>query len=128
MDLDSLLFTKEHEWIAFNENSGVATVGITDFAAGELGDIVFVELPRVGSTIKGMDPVGTIEAVKTVADLFAPVTGVVSETNSDLEDNPGVVNRSPFGDGWFFRVQLSDRSQLETLMSYGDYKTLIGKE
>ena len=128
MDPDRLLFTKEHEWIALEDGSDIATVGITDFAAGELGDIVFVELPSVGTSIKGTEPVGTIEAVKTVADLFAPVSGVIREINGDLEDNPGVVNRSPFGEGWFFKVQLSDRSEVESLMGYPDYKKMIGKE
>ena len=98
MNFDNVRFTKEHEWVALEDGSDVVTVGITDFAAGELGDIVFVELPEVGTTVESMQTIGTIEAVKTVADLYAPVSGVVKELNGNLEENPEVVNKSPFED------------------------------
>jgi glycine cleavage system H protein len=128
MNADNLRFTKEHEWVAVEAGSNVATIGITDFAAGELGDVVFVELPDVGSKVKAMEPIGTIEAVKTVADLYAPVSGVVEEVNSALEDDPGIVNRSPFEDGWFMKVRMSDPSEAEGLMSRQAYDDMIGKE
>jgi glycine cleavage system H protein len=128
MDVDSLHFTKEHEWVAREEGSDLATVGITDFAAGELGDIVFVELPEVGTEVKGGEPVGTIEAVKTVADLYSPVTGSIEAVNSELEANPDVVSQSPYEDGWFFKIRMTDPSELDDLMSHDDYKEMIGKE
>ena len=128
MKVDSLRFTNEHEWVAVEEGSGIATVGITDFAAGELGDIVFVELPEIGGEFKRMEPVGTIEAVKTVADLYAPVSGVVKEVNSALEDDPGIVNKSPFDKGWFMRIEMSNASELEELMTRQAYEEMIGKE
>lgn len=124
MNLDDLRFTKEHEWVAVDGK--IATVGITDFAQGELGDVVFVELPEVGTEVKSMDTMGTIEAVKTVADLYAPVSGVVKEVNGGLEDNPGVVNGSPYEDGWFLKIEMSDPSELDALMSHGAYKEMIG--
>jgi glycine cleavage system H protein len=128
MNVDSLRFTKEHEWVAREEGSDLATVGITDFAAGELGDIVFVELPEVGTEVKGGEPVGTIEAVKTVADLYSPVTGAVEAVNTELEANPDIINQSPYEDGWFFRIQMKNPSELDDLMSHGDYSEMVGKE
>ena len=126
MHADNLRFTKEHEWVAVD--SSVAIIGITDFAAGELGDIVFVELPEVGSAVKSMESVGTIEAVKTVADLYAPVSGVVKEVNSELENNPGVVNQSPYDDGWFMKLELSNPAEINDLMSREEYDRMIGRE
>jgi glycine cleavage system H protein len=128
MNLDNLRFTKEHEWVAAEDGSEVVTIGITDFAQGELGDVVFVELPEVGAELKASDTMGTIEAVKTVADLFAPLSGVVAEVNGALEDDPGVVNKSPFEDGWFIKMKMSDRTELEALLSHGAYKEMIGAE
>ncbi len=126
MSRSSLRFTKEHEWVAVADNS-VATIGITAFAAGELGDIVFVELPDVGRQVKSMEPVGTIEAVKTVADLFSPVSGVVREVNDKLVNDPGLVNQSPLDQGWFLKIEMSDASELERLMTRADYDKMIGK-
>lgn len=128
MHADNLRFTKEHEWVSIEEGSEVATIGITDFAAGELGDIVFVEMPEVGSEVKRMEPVGTIEAVKTVADLYAPLSGVVQEVNAALEDDPGIVNKNPFDDGWFMKIAMSDTSELEGLMTRQAYDEMIGRE
>ena len=125
MDPKNLKFTKEHEWIRVDGDE--ATIGITDFAAGELGDIVYVELPKVGAGVTAMQSMGTIEAVKTVADLFAPVTGVVSATNAALEQGPDLVNKDPFGDGWFVRVKMSNQKELDALMNHAAYQSMIGK-
>jgi glycine cleavage system H protein len=125
MDFKNLKFTKEHEWIRVDGDE--ATIGITDFAAGELGDIVYVELPKVGASVTAMQSMGTIEAVKTVADLFAPVTGVVTAINGALEQGPDLVNKDPFGDGWFVRVKISNRKELDALMDHAAYQAMIGK-
>ena len=128
MSFDDVRFSKEHEWVRFKEDADLVTIGITDFASGELGDIVFVELPETGKEVKAGEPMGTIEAVKAVADFFAPVSGVVSETNAALEDNPGLVNQSPYQDGWFVKVQLADRDELGRLMTNDAYQQMIGNE
>ena len=120
-----LKYTKEHEWVRLEEN--IATVGITDYAQSELGDIVFVELPSVGDEVKQMEPFGTIEAVKAVSDLFSPVTGKVVEINLDLDDDPMVINRDPYGEGWMIKVELSDSSQIEELLDSTSYKGIIGE-
>lgn len=125
MDFKNLKFTKEHEWVRVDGDE--ATIGITDFAAGELGDIVFVELPKVGASVTAMQSMGTIEAVKTVADLFAPVSGVVTAINSALEQGPDLVNKDPFGDGWFVRVKVSNQKELDGLMDHAAYQSMIGK-
>jgi len=125
MDQKNLKFTKEHEWVRVDGDE--ATIGITDFAAGELGDIVYVELPKVGASVTAMQSMGTIEAVKTVADLFAPVTGVVAAVNGALEQGPDLVNKDPFGDGWFVRVTISNRKELDALMDHAAYRSMIGK-
>ena len=125
MDFKNLKFTKEHEWVRVEGDE--ATIGITDFAAGELGDIVFVELPKVGASVTAMQSMGTIEAVKTVADLFAPVSGVVTAINSALEQGPDLVNKDPFGDGWFVRVKVSNQKELDGLMDHAAYQSMIGK-
>ncbi len=121
----NLKYTKEHEWVRMDGDE--ATIGITDFAAGELGDIVYVELPKVGAGVTAMQSMGTIEAVKTVADLFAPVSGVVTAVNGSLEQGPDLVNKDPFGDGWFVRVKISDRKEVDALMDYTAYASMIGK-
>jgi glycine cleavage system H protein len=121
----NLKFTKEHEWVRVDGDE--ATIGITDFAAGELGDIVYVELPKVGASVTAMQSMGTIEAVKTVADLFAPVTGVVAAVNGALEQGPDLVNKDPFGDGWFVRVKISNRKELDELMDHAAYRAMIRK-
>jgi len=124
MNLDDLKFTREHEWIRVEGDEGV--VGITDFAAGELGDIVFVELPEVGAQVKAGESMGTIEAVKTVADLYAPVSGTVVAVNESLADHPETVNASPFEDGWLVRVRLSDPSELDALLDRAAYREHTG--
>ena len=117
---ENLKYTKEHEWVLDN-GDGTVTIGITQFAQGELGDIVFVELEEVGSDFSQDDTFGTVEAVKTVSDLFAPVDGEVVEINEALEDNPELVNDDPYGDGWMIKLKVSDASQLESLLSASEY-------
>ncbi|MCD6379820.1 glycine cleavage system protein GcvH, partial [bacterium] len=107
---------------------GVATIGISEYAAGELGDIVFIEIPEVGEKLKQMDPVGTIEAVKTVAELFSPVTGEVIEVNEEVVENPEIVNKSPYEEGWFMKIKMDDVSELDVLFSYDEYKDFLGEE
>ena len=118
-----LRYTKEHEWV--KADGGLAIVGITDYAQGELGDIVFVELPPVGTEVQQDSPFGTIEAVKAVSDLFSPVTGKVTEANSALDDDPMLINRDPYGEGWMIKVELSDAAQLEQLLDSAGYRKLI---
>ena len=118
-----LKYTKEHEWIKVDD--GVATIGITDFAQGELGDIVFVEIETVGEHLKREDVFGTVEAVKTVSDLFMPVSGEVLELNDELESNPEVVNSDPYGNGWMVKVKLSDESEIDALLSSDQYSDLV---
>ena len=119
----NLKYTDEHEWI-FVENN-IATIGITDYAQGELGDIVFVELPAVDDEVQQMDPFGTIEAVKAVSDIFAPVSGKVVEVNEMLQDKPELINQSPYDDGWMIKIELSDTSELNSLLSDHAYKDQI---
>lgn len=128
MDFAKFRFSKEHEWVkTADEGEDEAAVGITDYAAGELGDIVFVELPEVGAEFKAGDTMGTIEAVKTVADLYAPVSGKVAEVNVQIEDQPDVINSSPYEDGWFLKMKLTDPSELERLMSHDAYQEMVGE-
>jgi glycine cleavage system H protein len=116
-------FTDEHEWIEVDGN--VATVGITDYAQGQLGDIVFVELPAVGTAItKGKDA-AVVESVKAASDVYAPIDGEVTETNGALEEDPALVNTAPEGEGWFFKMTIADAGQLEGLMDAGAYKAFI---
>ena len=117
-----LRYTKEHEWVSIDE--GVATVGITDYAQSELGDIVFVELPEVGDEVEELESFGTIEAVKTVSELYSPVTGTVEEINEALEDKPELINEDPYGDGWMIKVKFSEINEDE-LLSAKDYKDMI---
>ena len=128
MSLENMRFSKEHEWVRFENGSDLVTVGITDFASGELGDIVFIEFPEVGQKVETGKPMGTIEAVKTVADLFSPVTGVVEEVNSALDDDPGLVNQSPYDEGWFVKITIADREQLDALMDKSAYDRTVGKD
>ncbi len=119
-----LKYTKDHEWVRIEGD--VAVIGITDFAQSELGDIVYVEVETVDETIEADEVFGTVEAVKTVSDLFLPLTGEISEFNESLEDEPEKVNTDPYGDGWMIKVKYSDASQIDGLMSADDYKALIG--
>lgn len=121
---ENLQYTEEHEWVGIEDD--VATIGITDYAQSELGDIVFIELPSVGDTITKGDSFGTIEAVKAVSDLFAPISGEVLEVNEDLSDTPEKINESPYDEGWMIRVRIDDESELETLLSADAYSDVIG--
>lgn len=120
-----LLYTKEHEWVRVQGDT--AEIGITDFAQGELGDIVFVELPKVGAAVKQLEPFGTIEAVKAVSELFSPVTGAVAAINSEIENDAGVINRDPYGEGWMIKVKLSNSAEAKSLLSADQYKQLLEK-
>ncbi len=120
----NLKYTKDHEWIKVEGEN--ATIGITDFAQGELGDIVYVEIETVGETLKKEEVFGTVEAVKTVSDLFMPVSGKIIELNPKLESNPESVNKSPYDDGWMIKIHLKDSSEINSLLSAEDYKALVG--
>ena len=120
-----LMYTREHEWVGVEGK--IATVGITDWAQSELGDVVFVELPAIGREVKQGDAFGTIEAVKAVSDLYSPVSGKVIEVNSALDDDPMTVNREPYGDGWMIKVEMSDASELKQLLDATNYSKLISK-
>lgn len=118
-----LKYTKDHEWIKIEGNS--ATIGITDFAQSELGDIVFVEVETIGEELEKEEVFGTVEAVKTVSDLYMPVSGKIEEFNEKLESDPELVNTDPYGDGWMIKITLSDTSELDNLLSAKEYEDLI---
>lgn len=121
---EHLKYTKDHEWILVEDN--IATVGITDFAQHELGDIVFVDINAIGKPLEAEAVFGTVEAVKTVSDLFLPVKGTVTEVNSDLEINPELVNSDPYGKGWMIKMSIDNISDTDQLMSHESYKALVG--
>jgi len=121
--LDSLKYTKDHEWIKVIGDEGL--VGITDYAQNELGDIVFIEVETVGETLNKEETFGTIEAVKTVSDMFMPVSGEVLEFNEALEQSPEIVNSDPYGKGWIIKIKISDLSELDELLDEAAYKALI---
>ena len=118
-----LKYTEEHEWVKIEDN--IATVGITDFAQGELGDIVYLEIDTLDSEIATNEVFGTVEAVKTVSDLFMPLSGKVIEINSELEDRPELVNEDPYGEGWIIKIDISDISESSNLLGHEDYKNLV---
>ena len=120
----NLKYTKDHEWVSIEGD--IATVGITDFAQKELGDIVYVEVETLDQTLNKDEVFGTVEAVKTVSDLFLPLSGEIIEFNDNLESSPENVNSDPYGDGWMVKVKISDASEIDTLLSSEDYKALIG--
>ena len=122
---ENLKYTKEHEWILLDGEIG--TVGITDYAQGELGDVVFVELPAKGKKVKQHDSFATIEAVKAVSDLYAPMSGEVTESNEALKSTPELVNKDPYGKGWMVKVRISDPKEVEGLLNASAYKAVIGK-
>ena len=124
MTLDALKYSEEHEWVRI-ESDGTAVVGITDFAAESLGDVVFVELPEVGAELVQFEKMGEIESVKAVSDLYSPVSGTIAERNDSVIDSPELVNDSPFDSGWMLRVNLSDSAQLDNLMSHSEYQTML---
>ena len=129
MDLKDFKFTKEHEWAKVEGD--IAVVGITDYAQKELGDVVYVELPEVGNTYEKDDACSNIESVKAVSDIYAPVSGEITEVNKALEDNPEIVNKDPYGEGWLFKLKLEKPDELEELMNaeaYDEYVEGITKE
>jgi len=123
---DDLYFTEEHEYVKPAGEPGVFLVGVTDYAQGELGDVVYVELPQSGSSFSRMDVFGTVEAVKAVSDLYAPVGGEVVEVNGALADNPALVNSDPYGEGWMLKIRMSDESELDQLLGAEEYRRHIG--
>ena len=120
---EDLLYTESHEWVRVEGD--LATIGITDFAQHELGDIVFVELPEVGMKVSAGEPCGSIEAVKAVEDLISPLSGKVEEKNTDLEDSPDLINKSPYEEGWLMKVRLGNLDELENLLSALEYQKII---
>jgi len=120
----NLKYTKDHEWVLIEGNT--ATVGVTDFAQGELGDVVFIEIETEGESLEQGDTFGTIEAVKTVSDLFMPVAGEITEVNEKLEDNPELVNSDPYGEGWMVKISIAGEAGADDLLSADAYKELIG--
>lgn len=121
----NLKYTKEHEWVLIDGD--VATVGVTDFAQSELGDIVFVEIETVGQTVGRDEVFGTVEAVKTVSDLFMPLSGEILEKNAELDSAPEVLNSDPYTAGWMIKIKIADASEIDSLMSADDYKNHIGQ-
>jgi glycine cleavage system H protein len=120
-----LRYTKEHEWVKVEGN--VATIGITDYAAGELGDVVFVEMPKVGAKVQQMKAFGTIEAVKAISDLFSPISGEVFEINQEVTNEAAVINQDPYGHGWIIKIKYSNAGELDALLSAADYEALLKK-
>ncbi len=121
---DNLKYTKDHEWVLVEGD--VATIGVTDFAQHELGDIVFVDISTQGETLNAHDVFGTVEAVKTVSDLYMPVSGEITEVNGDLEGAPESVNSDPYGSGWMVKVKMTNPSEIDGLMSAADYTAMVG--
>ncbi|MDG1791661.1 MAG: glycine cleavage system protein GcvH [Flavobacteriaceae bacterium] len=119
-----LKYTKDHEWISIDGD--IATIGITDYAQGELGDIVYVEIESLGEQLDKEEIFGSVEAVKTVSDLFLPVSGEITQMNQGLEDNPELINDDPYGEGWIIKMKISDQNELSDLLSADAYKELIG--
>ena len=121
---ENLKYTKDHEWVCVEDN--IAYIGITDFAQGELGDIVYVDISTEGEELTHEEIFGTVEAVKTVSDLFMPLSGKILELNKGLDSNPEAVNKDPYGEGWMIKVEMKDAAELNNLMNASDYRTLIG--
>ncbi len=120
---DNLKYTKDHEWLRVEGNTGY--IGVTDFAQGELGDVVFIEIETLGETLKREAVFGTIEAVKTVSDLFMPVSGEILEINPALEDSPDLVNKDPYGKGWMVKIKISDPAEIKELLTAEKYQALL---
>ena len=123
---DGLRYSEEHEWVTVAD--GVATIGITDYAQEELGDIVFVELPVVGATLKKGESLGVVESVKAVSDIYVPVSGAVIEVNGRLATNPETINEDPYGEGWMLRATLADPAEIEQLMTAEEYRGFVAEE
>jgi glycine cleavage system H protein len=120
---EDLKYTREHEWVSID--GSVATIGITDHAQEQLGDVVFVELPAVGDRVEKSDAFGVVESTKAVSDVYAPISGEVTEVNDDLPDNPELINEDPYGDGWMVKVQIGDTADLDDLMTADEYRKFI---
>ncbi len=123
---DDLKYTREHEWVLVEEN--VATIGITDYAQEQLGDVVFVELPAVGDKVTKDEAMGVVESVKAVSDVYAPLSGKVLEVNDDLPDSTEMINEDPYGDGWIIKIEIGDRSDLEDLMTAEEYEQYVAEQ
>ena len=124
---EGLRYTEEHEYLTATDESGVYQIGITDYAQGELGDVVYVELPTVGESFEKKATFGTIEAVKAVSDLFCPVAGEIVAVNESLDDDPSLVNSDPYGAGWMLRLRVGDQATVDTLLDAAAYKALVGE-
>lgn len=127
-DPESLKYSREHEWLNVVEGDDVVLIGITDYAQNELGDIVYIDIPAEGADVKQFEKFGEIESVKSVSDLFSPVSGEILEPNEALEDAPELVNEDPYGDGWILRVKLADTRELESLLSNDEYQDFLDTE
>lgn len=123
---DDLYYTKDHEWLRVDESGDIATIGITDFAQSELGDVVFVDLEDEGTEVTAESVFGTVEAVKTVSELFAPVSGSIAAVNDGLESNPELVNTDPYGEGWMIKLKLDDPDELDSLLKATEYREMVG--
>ena len=121
---DNLFYTKEHEWVNLKDNKAV--IGITDYAQGQLGDVIFIEFPKVGQEVNAGDVFGEVEAVKTVSELYAPVSGTIIELNEELENSPDFVNNDPYGDGWIIKISPNNPDERDELMNFLSYEELIG--
>jgi len=123
---EGFFYTEEHEYLKPTDDDGVFVVGVTDYAQGEFGDVVYIELPEVGSTFEKMDPFGNIEAVKAVSDLFCPVAGEIVDVNAGLDDDPAVVNSDPYGEGWIIKIRVQNPDSVTDLMDAAAYTSLLG--
>lgn len=121
---DNLKYTKDHEWVRVEGSTGI--VGISDYAQGELGDIIYLDVTTVGETLKQGDTFGTIEAVKTVSDCYAPISGKITDFNSSINDNPAIVNQDPYGEGWIIKMEITNPMDMDSLLAAEDYKKLVG--
>ena len=119
----NIKYTDDHEWASIDKD--VITIGITDFAQSELGDIIFVEFPDLNINVQNKDAIGTLEAVKTVADIFSPISGLIIELNKNLESNPELINESPYDEGWILKIKVNNSDEFNSLLSYSDYEKLI---
>ena len=128
MTPEHLLYSKEHEWVKATESDPIVTIGITEYAAENLGDIVFIELPETGSNVDQFGKLREVESVKAVSDIYSPVSGTVVETNSELIDSPEHINDSPYDNGWIAKIQISNRGELENLMNSKEYDTMLTEE
>ena len=128
MTPDSLLYSKEHEWVKVTDTNQIVTIGITEYAADNLGDIVFIELPDSEVNVDQFGKLGEVESVKAVSDIYSPISGTVVETNSDLIDHPEHINNSPYEQGWIAKIKISDNSELDNLMKSEEYESMLSEQ